>query len=244
MKREEIADELLRLAADYRHDYDGGYAEVRGIRELASTLDPESRQFLWDRLLESVARQDPTMWGIAVAVLVEEHPDGFAEKLDDLLTRQNASEKWRDEIVFSLLSLGYRPSAAKYLTYIKEGLLTERDGVLRLLAASCRVDPEGCLTLASNYFGRVLRARGSEDEYRSIVPTFVRHFMAVDEGLLRELVERTRTVNIHAAKLLAALLDEYFTRPWNVRELGEAKVAVLREQIHGCQSDLKSAYPH
>jgi hypothetical protein len=65
----------------------------------------------------------------------------------------------------------------------------------------------------------------------------------VDERLLGQLVERTKTVNIDAAKLLAALLDEYFTRPWNVRELGEAKVAVLREQIHGDQSRLKSDYP-
>jgi hypothetical protein len=58
MKPEEIGDELLRLTADYRHVYDGGYALVRGIREWARTLDPESRQILWDRLFESVANQD------------------------------------------------------------------------------------------------------------------------------------------------------------------------------------------
>jgi len=243
-KREEIADELLRLAADYRRVYDGGYAEVRGIREWARTLDPESRQFLWDRLLETVAEQDPTIWGIAVAVLVEEHPDGVAERLDDLLNQHDGTEKWRDEIVFSLLCLGYRRGAAKYMAYIKQGLLTRRDGVLRLLAASCRIDSEECLTLSSDYFGHALRPEVPEDEYRSIIPTFVSHFMAVDEGLLGELVERTNAINIGAGKLLAALLDEYFTRPWNVRELGEAKVAALREKIHGCQSDLKSAYPH
>ena len=30
---------------------------------------------------------------------------------------------------------------------------------------------------------------------------------------------------------------------WNVRELSEARVGVLKRQIGGCQSDLKSAYP-
>ncbi|HZV87008.1 MAG TPA: hypothetical protein VFF95_05635 [Candidatus Binatus sp.] len=244
MKPEEIAGELMRLTADYRHVCDGGYALVRGIREWARTLDPESRQILWDRLFESVANQDPTVWGVAVEVLVEEHPDGIAERLDDLLTRQNASEEWRDEIVFSLLRLGYRPGAVKYMSHIKEGLLTGKDGVLRLLAASCRIDPEECIALSSGFFGRALRAEGSEDEYRSIVPTFVRHFLDVDERFLGKLVERTKTVNIDAAKLLAALLDEYFTRPWNVRELGEVRAETLREQIGGSQSDLKSTYPH
>jgi hypothetical protein len=244
MKPEEIADELLRLAADYRQVYDGGSALVRGIREWGRTLDPEARQILWDCLFESVANQGPIPWGIAVEVLVEERPDGIAERLDDLLTRQNASEEWRDEIVFSLLFLGHRSGAAKYMAHIKEGLLTGKNGVLRLLAASCRVDPQECIALSSGFFGRVLRAEGSEEEYRSIVPTFVRHFLDVDERLLGELVERTKTVNIDAARLLAALLDEYLTRPWNVRELGETRVGALREQIGGCQSDLKSAYPY
>jgi hypothetical protein len=156
MKREQVADELLRLAADYRHVYDGGYAQVRGIREWARILDPESRQSLWDRLIESVANQEPTMWGVAVAVLVEEHPDGVAERLDDLLTRHRASDEWNNEIMFSLLSLGYRPATAKCFNHIKEGLLNGRGEVLRLLAASCRIDSNECLVLSSDYFGRVL----------------------------------------------------------------------------------------
>jgi hypothetical protein len=171
MKREEITDGLLRLAADYRHVYDGGYAQVRGIREWARILDPDSRQILWARLIESVANQEPTMWGVVMAVLVEEHPDRVAERLDDLLTRYSASDEWKNEIMFSLLSLGYRPAAAKCFHYIKEGLLNGRGEVLRLLAASCRVDSKECLVLASDYFGRVLRPEGSEDERRSIVPT-------------------------------------------------------------------------
>jgi hypothetical protein len=171
MKREEITDGLLRLAADYRHVYDGGYAQVRGIREWARILDPDSRQILWARLIESVANQEPTMWGVVMAVLVEEHPDRVAERLDNLLTRYSASDEWKNEIMFSLLSLGYRPAAAKCFHYIKEGLLNGRGEVLRLLAASCRVDSKECLVLASDYFGRVLRPEGSEDERRSIVPT-------------------------------------------------------------------------
>ena len=118
-----------------------------------------------------------------------------------------------------------------------------RSEVLKLLAASCKVEPEECLALSSDYFGRVLRPEGAEERYRCIMPMFVRHFLDVDERLLTELVEHTKTVNIDAGKLLAALLDEYFTRPWNIRELGEARVAALREQIGGSQSDLKSVYP-
>ena len=93
MKREELDDELLRLVADYRHVYDGGYAEVRGIREWARTLDSESRQFLWNRLFESVAMQESKLWGVAIAVLVQEHPDGIAKRLDDLLTHQKAPDE-------------------------------------------------------------------------------------------------------------------------------------------------------
>jgi hypothetical protein len=58
-------------------------------------------------------------------------------------------------------------------------------------------------------------------------------------AVLRERIERTKTVNNDAAKLLARHLDECFTRPWNVRELGEARGA-RREQIRACQNDLKS----
>ncbi len=240
-KREEIADELLRLTADYRHVYDGGYAEVRGIREWANTLDAESRLILWDRLLEAVASQEAGMWGVGVAVLVGEHPDGIAERLDHLLAHQSGPNEWKNEIMFSLLCLGYRPAPAKCFTYIEEGLLSGRDEVLRLLAASCRVDPEKCLTLSSEYFGRV---EVSKDEYRSIIPTFVRHFMAVDERLLWGLVQRAKTINEEAGKLLAAFLDEYFTRTWNIRELGETRVDAVRERIGGCQSHLKTEYPH
>ena len=236
MQSEQIADELLRLATDYRHVYDGGYALVLGIREWARTLDPESRRILWDRLIESVAKQEPQMWGMAAAVLVEEHPEGIAERLDDLLTGQNTSDEWKDELVFSLLCLGYRPAADKYFRYIKEALQNRRDGALRLLAASCRVDPKECLTMSSGFFGRVLRVEGSRDEYSSSMPTFVRHFLDVDERLLGKLVERTKTVNIEAARRLAALLDDYFSKPWNVREFGEAKVGALREQIRAAEA--------
>lgn len=61
---------------------------------------------------------------------------------------------------------------------------------------------------------------------------YIREALAVDEHLLGELVVQTRTVNIDAAKRLAAMLDDYFRKPWNVRELGEGKTAVLGEQIH------------
>jgi hypothetical protein len=243
MNRDEVADELQRLAADYRHLYDGGYAMVKGIRKWAKTLDPDSRRHLWDCLVESVSDEESRMWGIAIAVLVEEHPNGIAERLNELLTRHKASEEWKNEIIFSLLCLGYRPAAAKCFQYIREGLRGGKGEVNRLLAASCRVDPKECLALASKHFGRVLRLEGTEDEYRYVIPTYVRHFLKADELLLTELVERTKTVDVEAAKRLAALLDEYFTRPWNVQEFGEAKTRALREQIGGHQSDLKSEYP-
>jgi hypothetical protein len=231
LKREEVNDELLRFTAAYRDVYDGGYAEVRGIREWAKMLDAESRQFLWDRLLESVAKQESNVWGVAVAVLAQERPQGIAEKLDDLLTGQNASDEWRDEIVFSLLCLGYRPAAAKYFGHIKNALQNGREGALRLLAASCKVDTNECLALSSDYFGRVLRREQSHEEYRSVVPVFVRHFMDADQRLLSELVARTKSVNLDAAKRLAALFLEYLMKPWNVREFGEARVSGLKDEI-------------
>jgi hypothetical protein len=121
MKREEIADELLRLATDYRHVYDGGYAEVSRIRKWARTLDPESRQILWDRLIESVANQESTMWGVALETLVEENPEKLTERLDDLLTGRMFDEG-RHDIIFALLRLGYRPAATKCFNYVKEAL--------------------------------------------------------------------------------------------------------------------------
>jgi hypothetical protein len=172
------------------------------------------------------------MWGVALAALVEENPEKLTERLDDLLTGR-MSDEGRNDIIFTLLRLGYRPAATRCFNYVKDGLRrTGQPSVLSLLAASCRVDPEECLTLSSNYFGRVLRSEEAADENRGSISAFVSHFMAVDERLLGKLVERTKTVNIDAGKRLATLLDEYLTKPWNVREFGEAKVGALREQIH------------
>ena len=220
MNREEIADELERLQIDYRHVYDGGCAEIRAIREWASRLDSASREILWDILFESVANQHPKMWGVAVEVLVEERPDWIAEKLDTLLTDKNSSEQLRDEIVFSLLRLGYRKGAAKYICYVKEALFQNgRENVLRLLAASCRVNAGECLELSSQYFGLVLRREGSEDEYAGIILAFIKHFLDVDEHLLGELVKRTKVINANAGIRLAGMIRDYFTKPWFIREV-------------------------
>lgn len=235
-KREELADELEQLQIDYRHVYDGGYAEVRAIREWASRLDTGSREILWDILFEFVARQEPGKWAVALDTLVEEHPEKIAERFERLLSRGKLTQDGKRYVIFALLRLGYRPAAAKCLDYIKEALAAGREDVLSMLAASCRVDTEQCLALSSGFFGRALQSKESAERYEPIIPAFVGHFLDVDERLLGDLVKRTKAVNAGAAARLAGLIAEYVEKPFFVREVGVTKATALREQIHAAEA--------
>lgn len=231
MHKSEILQQLRKLDTAHRDDGDGGYALVRAIKDWATLLDPIGQENLWSVLIELVTQQDSTLWGVALEVLVQEHPSEAAAKLSYLVELSDREEEWKDQIVLALLRLGYRPSAAYCVSYIRTALADDRRVVLPLLAALCRVDIEACLSLSASYLGRVFKSDELAEKHRGYIPAFVRNFLEVDERLLRQLIERTKMADPHSASKLTAMIDDCLARPVFTREIGEAKVTVLRQAI-------------
>src|SRR2546430_2285362 len=109
MQRDEILRVLKRMDAEHHADGDGGYAFVDSLRAWSQTLDAGGRNTLWDVLIGLIEQPHPTLWGIAVEVLVEEHPEGVENKISSLLKMPNQHNEWRDQLVLALLRLGHKP---------------------------------------------------------------------------------------------------------------------------------------
>ena len=220
------------LEAQHRSDVDGGYALVASIREWANTLDPDSRNELQTILLKCVLNEDADMWGVALETLVHVGDDRITETLFNGLGRKSTSDQWPRDVFLALLRLGYAPVATQALEFAKTRLFQDRQtNVLPVLAAICKVDREGCLTVASSYFANALKSPESTEEHRGYIPAIVSNFLDVDEGLLRELIQRTKTMNRNSATRLVELLEEYLMRPYFIDEVGVVRASALRQQI-------------
>jgi|GEM_PF-2360145 hypothetical protein len=222
---------LRQIAFAHGTDCDGGYALVRGIRDWAATLDQVSKELLWIVLVDLVIQQDAALWGVALEVLVQENPRQAAEKLSCLLELRGRREEWTDQVVLALLRLRYRPAAARCIDHIQSALLVKRRSILPLLAALCQVDRETCINLASLYFAQTLVSDRDSEEHRGYIPSFVRNFLEVDDGLLYALVERTKKIDTSSATRLVRMIESYLEQPFFIREIGEAAVARLRDKI-------------
>jgi len=231
MDTTEVLQHLRKLDTAHRDDGDGGYALVRAIKDWVPLLERGDQEILWDALIELVTREDPTLWGVALEVLVQEHPGDSATKLSSLINLTERSEQWNDQIALALLRIGYKPSTAYCVSYIRTALTDDRRVVLPLLAALCRVDVEACLSLSATYFGRVFKSDELAEKHRGYIPAFVRNFLEVDERLLRQLVERTREIDPSSSSKIAAMIDDCLARPVFTREIGESEVTALRQTI-------------
>jgi hypothetical protein len=226
-----ILQHLRKLDTAHWNDGDGGCALVRAIKDWAALLEPRDRETLWSVLIDLVAQKDSTLWGAALEALVQEHPGEAATKLSYLVDLSGRSEEWTDQIILALLCLGYQPSAAYCVSYIRAALENGRRAVLPLLAALCRVDVEACLSLSAAYFEGLFKSGDLAEKHRGYIPAFVRNFLEVDEGLLRELVERMKKVDPASSSKMAAMIDDCLAQPWFTREIGESKVTALRRAI-------------
>ncbi|MGH8583645.1 MAG: hypothetical protein ACREWG_12865, partial [Gammaproteobacteria bacterium] len=166
MIRSDIIQHLRNVDVAHRDDGDGGYALVKSIKKWVKELDAKSRELLWNVLLEFVANQDRTLWGVAVEVLVQENPSHLGDQLTYLLENLNQGDEWRDQVFLALLRIKHQSSAASCAQHIKMSLDKERRVVLPVLAALSHLDAEQCLSLASDYFGRVFRSGPLADKHR------------------------------------------------------------------------------
>jgi hypothetical protein len=228
----ETISRLRILEAQHRSDVDGGYALVASIREWANTLDPDSRNELRTILLKCVLNEDADMWGVALETLVHVGDDRVTEILFNGLGKKSTSDQWTRDVILALLRLGYAPVATVALELTRTRLFQNRQrNVLPVLAATCRVDREGCLAVASSYFASALTSPKDAEVHRGYISVIVSHFLDVDEGLLRELIQRTKTMNSNSATRLVGLFEEYLTRPYLVDRIGVARASALRQQI-------------
>lgn len=224
---------LRALDVAHRSDGDGGYELVRTVASWAESLSSEDRDRLRTELLDLVAAKDSMLWGVALEVLVEEGTDEVAAELSRLATGNDWGEDWNDQLVLALLRLGHVPSAEYCVRYVERALSGERRTALPLLAALCRVDVDACLRLSAAYFEGALASEDDAETHRGYIPAFVRNFVEVDDSLLWRVIERTSAAAPRSSARLAAMIDDCLGRPWISRELGDARVARLRERIRG-----------
>lgn len=231
MIRSAIIQHLRDVDVAHRDDGDGGYALVTSIKKWVKELDTKSRELLWNVLLEFVANQDRTLWGAAVEVLVQENPSHLGDRLTYLLENVNHGDEWRDQVCLALLRIKHQPAAANCAQHIKMSLDKGRRVVLPVLAALSHLDAEKCLSLASEYFGRVFTSGLLADKHRGYIPAFIRNFLEVDENLVSQLVGRLRFIDASSASRLASMIDECLTREIFEREIGRARIDGLRNKI-------------
>jgi hypothetical protein len=231
MTKFELIEHLRHLDVAHREDGDGGYTLVREIRRWIKEVDKSAREVLWDILLELVYKQDRTLWGVALEVLIQENPPQTGEKLVTLLNKYNYNVEWKDQIVFALLRIKHFPSIAACISYIQVALDDKRRTILPLLAALCVLDKDACLKIASCYFGEVLKSAEIAEKHRGYIPSFIRNFMEVNEILISNLISRTRLIDNISAARLASMIDDYLALEAYQREMGREKIQALRKKI-------------
>jgi hypothetical protein len=231
MGREQIFRKLRDLDVEHREDGDGGYALVDAISEWAETLDSTSRDELWDILLELISVQDPTLWGIALEMLVRGNPQKAASELGYLVKLNNRTTEWKDHVCLALLRLRHAPSGDICINHIREALGQKRRDALPLLAALSQIDSTSCIDLAADYFATALLSDELLTKHSGYIPAFIRNFLEVDPHLLRRLVQLTKERNSIAGKRLAKLIDEHLSRPSYAREIGDARVQQLKAEV-------------
>lgn len=223
----DFAEEIRRIQRDHYHDGDGGYAAVEAIRALWRTLEPPSQQTFRDTLTEFVVRREPGIWSLAWETLVQENARDIAPEMLQMLCADQFDAEWTDEIVLGLLRLGYRGGLDYFRTYVKKRLVEAGLLVLPLVAALARVSPEDSVALAAECIVRATQG-GLEQRVEKYVATFVRHYIAVDENLLRQLVVALKMRDAKIAKAFTVTLNAYLAKPWMLKELGDQRSANIR----------------
>jgi len=227
-----ITEEVRRIQREHYHDGDGGYAAVGAIRSFWHELEPQSQESLKLELTKFVESREPTIWALAWEALVQEQAVDVGAEILCALQVHALDVEWSDEIVLGLLRLGYRAGSDYCRKYVGERLGVAGPLALPLVAALVRVSPEDGIELASAYLVESTREH-LDERVNKYAPSFVRHYLAVDEGLLRRLISELMRRDEARAASFAVVLNEYLAKPWMVEELGDDRSAKIRAGLTG-----------
>src|SRR5438105_4416781 len=151
MTRSELDSHLRQLEQHHLDDRDGGYSLARDILSLWERLDVGDGSILQKRLLQMVANKEPSLWGVALEVLVSKALGGTPQELEKLLRQATGDQEWREQIILALLRLRYNKALDIYIPYIQSSIDQGRP-VCALLAYLYGVDSNSCIRLSSEFF--------------------------------------------------------------------------------------------
>jgi len=231
-KKHIISEQLRELDERHYDDGDGGYVLLGEVIQYAKKLCLDDKDFLRQELLRLVDVRDRTMWGIALECLVQEWSSRIAADLNCLLSHENRTEEWEDQVLMALLRLRYKPVTTRAIAHISKRIAAHDRTVLPLLAALCKVESEDCLKLMAPFFIRIVND-GQKDKLPGYIPSVVSHLLDADPNLLALLLRRIAAENGPTAVCISQLFCEYLARPYVVEKLGKEKADLIEKSLKG-----------
>jgi len=230
MTKNEIKLLIKQLDREHSYDRDGGYGLVAEILKLRNHLDGTDQKKLRELLLELVAKQDRTLWGVALEVLLQEGSPETLIELESLIRSGKRIWEWKNQIILGLLRVGYDKALDIYLAHIQSGIYHNRP-VGMLLAHLYNIDPDLSIKMSSQFFGKHLSSEDGASIVKGYIPAFVQNLTRKDEEPLLRLTAQTALISQQSGEKLRNLLLDYLSKPWVAREQGKEKVNRLRRVL-------------
>jgi len=228
--REYMLQQIKQLKDRHRNDNDGGYAFVDNVERLFKSFSDKERQLLIDELIDLVDKQDANLWGVAIESIVRCNSSGVGESLFQLTKKKKRNYEWLDQIFLSLARLGYKDQSREIVEYIENGLKRERNAVIPILAALCRIHMADYIRLASRFLIESINKNpGLVESYSSAL---LRNIIEEDEKILRDLLGHIVKKDKAAAKRIANIFEDYLDKPWIQNEFGADHANLLKRQIN------------
>lgn len=224
MDREEAQARIREINNEHESDHDGGYALVDALKQAREDIDFESRGVFAEALGDLVRSKDQQLWAVALEALVQLGEGQEVVSLGEELALSPRDEKWKDNVVLALLRLGKGQFLDTILEHVRASLENPRTLTVPIVAALCRIDRDACLEISSTYFGNAYTS-GRSRHVEGFISAFVRNFVAVDEQLLSQLVQRVAIQRPEAGQWLSRLFSDYLSKPWMLQEIGSTRSA-------------------
>ena len=228
--REYILQQINQLEDRHRNDNDGGYTFVDDVERLFKSFSDKEKQLLIDELVDLVDKQDANLWGVAIESIVRCQNAGAGEYLFQLTKNKKRNYEWLDQIFLALVRLGYKDQPKEIFKYIENGLKRERNAVIPILAALCRIHLADYIRLASRFLIESINKNPKLVE--SYSSAFLRNIIEEDEKIRRDLLDRIVFEDKAAAKRISNIFKDYLEKPWIQNEFGAKNVNLLKHQIN------------
>lgn len=222
MSRNEIMTQVREIERRHAGALDGGHTLVQELLQYLGRHALEERQEIRQVLLGLVAKQEPTLWGVALEALVQESAPGTKLQLTKLLGLRAGSSQWSDAIVLALIRMGYSADLDFYRSYIRDALEKQRPGATTLLAKFARLDPEFVISAAARRLNLALIRESAVA--RNQFQALAYELLSLDPRFLVDLVRAVGHYSIEAGKRARELALEYLSSSFAVQFHGQNTV--------------------